>query len=247
MTDIIILSYCNDAEIFEMNCNCIKSLIESETKHQFNIVIIESNKNFGKLDFKYDYTIDLLIPEYEFNFNKFLNIGIKHTNNQLICFCNNDLIFEKNWYSEILKVKQQNSKIQSFCPVNPGFNDVKPKDYYLGHRVRKEFVGNCFLIERKVFETIGLFDEQFEFYQQDDDFAMILRKYDIIHALVPASKVIHLGAKTNRSGFGYGERIETDRKKYHKKWGSQRLIAYKNRLMSILRCFSLGHLSRYIY
>lgn len=252
--DIIILSNCLDEDIYNMNQKCISSLIESENKHKFNIFIIESNKSFNK---KYHHTganLEIIIPDEPFNYNRFLNIGLQKSTSDLICFSNNDLIFQPNWFSEILNASNNNNNILSFCPINikskwTPLSEYEKKSYYLGYRIRREFVGWCYVFKKEIFDTIIQFDEKFSFYFQDDDLALTLQKYNISHALVPKSKIIHLGGKTSSkiSTFNYKTRVVEDRKVFHNKWGSQRSIAFKNMISRLFRILRLGYLSRFIY
>ena len=43
----------------------------------------------------------VIYPEVEFNYNKFLNIGISNCEGDWVLICNNDLYFYKNWLQEI--------------------------------------------------------------------------------------------------------------------------------------------------
>ncbi|MGZ4119021.1 MAG: glycosyltransferase family 2 protein, partial [Bacteroidia bacterium] len=224
---------------------------ESETDHSFNVIVMESNKDFYKTGYKYPYPVKIVIPEEKFNYNRFLNIAIRQTNNEMICLCNNDLVFKKGWLSEILRVKKLRPDIQSFSPKDPDYKTVKDKfldrDYYLGYEVGWEFFAACLLLERKVFEKTGLFDEAFDFYYQDYDFSMCLRKHNILHALITKANFSHVYTGKVKNDFTTMEKLERDKRLYHKKWGSQRMIGIKNRLAKILISLKLNFLLKYLY
>jgi len=253
--DIVILSYCTTETIYNMNTDCIESLNVSEEDFTFNIIIIESNKNFYDTFKKYQYSnVSVIIPEEKFNYNRFMNIGIQMSKNEFVGMCNNDLIFEKHWFTAIYNVSKIKPDILSFGVVNPGFNDPPlkvEKKYLLGYEMRKNIVGNCIIVKRRIFEIIGMLDEQFDYYFQDEDFGMTIRKYHIKNAWVLDSKVLHLGAMSSKinTDFAYFNRLSIDSPKYHKKWGSQRTIAWKNRIVSALQFFKLNHrrLQKFIY
>src|SRR5689334_11461577 len=104
--DVIILSRCISENDFAINCQCIKSLIESEKEIHFDIHVIESNPEFDYTKFSYSFpNVKVVIPKENFNYNRFLNIGLENSKNDLVAFCNNDLIFNKGWLSEIIRVK----------------------------------------------------------------------------------------------------------------------------------------------
>lgn len=257
MIDIIILSNCLNHKVFEMNCNCLQSLSESETQIEFNVVIMESSIEFKKQNFQYpkfhNIQLTVHVAPQPFNFSRNFNIGIKKTSNNYIALCNNDIIFKPNWCSEILKFAAETPSALSFCPKNPESRWTKAKKFHQptkGYNVREEFVGWCYILNRKIFKIIPLLDETFDFYFQDDDFAMTLRKYNINHWMVPSSNVIHLGGETSSitDGFKYNEKAHIDRTKFHKKWGAQRTIAWKNRLFRyIMHPLKLGFVSKHIY
>jgi GT2 family glycosyltransferase len=200
--DIIILSNAIDEEIWKMNLNCIDSLLESENDGLIgNIILVESNK---QSEYKYPDKVKIVIPAEDFNFNKFLNIGIKESKADFVGLCNNDLIFFKNWFSEILKVKESRPEIRSFSPVDydyyltPETRYPKTQAFYTGYDIRTLIAGWCIVVDRKVFDVTGLLDERFDFYYADNDYSMTLRKYNIIHALIPGSHVKHLGSANTK-------------------------------------------------
>ncbi|MCW3082860.1 MAG: putative glycosyltransferase [Bacteroidetes bacterium] len=249
--DVVILSLCATEETFIMNSNCISSLMESETEHTFNVIVMESNKEFLKTGYQYPYPVQVIIPQEKFNYNKFLNIAIKQTNNEMICLCNNDLVFKKGWLTQILRIKKLRPGIQSFSPKDPDYKTVKGKfmdhDYYLGYEVGWEFFAACLLLERKVFEKTGFFDEKFDFYYQDYDFSMCLRKHSILHALVTKANFSHVYTGRVKNDFTTMEKLDRDKALYHQKWGSQRMIGIKNRLARVLHFFNLNFAVKLLY
>lgn len=194
---IIILSYAIDNEIYQMNCRCIDSLLSSEQwkTGELDILLIESNK---QVSYIYPDIVRVIVPDEQFNFHRFFNIGIENTKGEYLAFCNNDIVFEKNWWSEIMKVKHANPKFMCFSPLDRSYpmmsEEAMPssKSYYIGWENKKHFAAWCFVWERKVFDIVGKFDETFDFYSADDDELMTLRKYAIPNVLVTASEVKHI-------------------------------------------------------
>lgn len=204
---VIILSFTTTEGLFEMTSNCINSLVESESSIEMEIILVESNKNYLNSGFVYPEFVKIIIPESDFNFHKFLNIGIKYSTAEYIALCNNDLIFYKNWFSEILKVKKENPIIESFSPSGKieDYNFVN--EFELGYKVRTHLMGWCIVACKEVFKKIGYLDETFDFNYADNDYAMSLKKHNIRHALVNSSKVEHLErekVKEKKEGLGEG-------------------------------------------
>ncbi len=193
---VIILSYAIDEEIHQMNGRCLESLYASEQWQdgELEILLMESNK---AVDYTYA-NARVISPDEKFNFHRFFNIGLAETSGEYIAFCNNDIVFEKGWFSAIMQVKQAHPEFMCFSPLDRSYplmgEDTLPssKPYVIGWENKKHFAAWCFVWERKVFDVIGLFDEVFDFYSADDDELMTLRYYAIPNVLVTGSEVKHL-------------------------------------------------------
>lgn len=252
--DVVMLSLCKNRDVYNMNIKCIETLVFSEDDHQFNIILIESNKDFFELGYTYNYNnVKVIIPEETFNYNAFLNIGIKHTSSKFIVAANNDLLFQRHWFSEILKAKNQFPDLHSFCPYDPE-NEAELKEKFsqeilFGYRLHKEVVGWCIVFDRKVLEFMPKFDEKFSYYFQDNDYANVMRKYNIEHARIMSSHVIHLESETSKANdeFSYEHRGTKDEKIFLNKWGSYKKQHYRNRIQEILVSNHLSFLSRILY
>jgi GT2 family glycosyltransferase len=195
--DIIILSYAKNEELKRLTEQSIETLLSSEdpAKIQFNVVVLESNKALKPFQFEQTSTI---YPDTEFGFNRYLNIGIKATDNPYLCFCNNDLIFHENWASEILELMTHDKTVLSaapFCPVTHLRDGYPFAEKYLP--IYHIFSGWCFLIKRELITKIGLFDKHYKFWYADADYLNTLKKYGIKNYMVTNSRVTHLGSQTS--------------------------------------------------
>jgi cellulose synthase/poly-beta-1,6-N-acetylglucosamine synthase-like glycosyltransferase len=209
VVDVIILSYVKDDSILKMNEDCMKSLYNSTDQHKFQIYLIETNK---EKEFKYEGcdTCEVIQPDCEFNYNKFLNIGLEHCKNDWVLISNNDTIYHKNFLEEMMVAHNYDNQILSMSPMDDDWHRHqtfdKKSDIYYGYRTSYEVAGWSILVHRSVIQKIGGFDEQFTFWYQDNDYAHSLMKNNIKHALITKSKVTHLLSKSH--GFLEG------RKKY---------------------------------
>lgn len=211
---VIILAMTTTKELFSMTSNCINSLLDSEQNIDMEILVIESNKEYFRSDFKYPDFVNVIIPDEDFNFHKFLNIGIKASKGDFVALCNNDLIFYKNWFSEILKVQAENPSIKSFSPSGKIDDFAFSKPFEIGYKVRTHIMGWCIVAKREVFLRIGYLDETFDFNYADNDYAMTLKCQNIKHAIVFSSKVEHLERNKRKEkeediGKGYKKLIES--------------------------------------
>ncbi|WP_029275561.1 glycosyltransferase family 2 protein [Pedobacter borealis] len=197
--DIIILSNGKTDNLIKLTNQTIESLTDSEDQNSimFNILVIESNSSLKPYQYLNAKTI---YPETEFGFHKYLNIGLAETNKDLVCFCNNDLIFNKGWASAILAALEKDSDIYSVSTFCPSFHadkeDEIPNEINYGYKNGVFFTGWCFFVKRSIFKIIGPFDEHFIFWYADDDFRLTLQKYGLKNVLVKSAKVKHLGSET---------------------------------------------------
>lgn len=270
----IILAMTTTKELFDMTSNCINSLVNSENEIELEIVIVESNKNYLNSGFKYPDNIKVIVPECDFNFHKFLNIGIKVSKGEYIALCNNDLIFCKDWFSEILKIKMMNPSIKSFSPSENIGDYSFTKGFELGYKIRKHLMGWCIVANREVFPKIGFLDETFDFYYADNDYAMTLKIKNVKHALVFNSHVIHLEKKSSFNNGNYIDNKEIFLEKYkipsyllngqyewildnernlsgflkfYTKWGPPNLVYRKNKIADILIKYELGYFVKFLF
>jgi hypothetical protein len=183
--DVVILSKATNNVLITNTINCVDSLIKSDPSINFKILVIESsNYPWNELSTK----VKIINTDIPFNYNKFMNDGLKLGNSEWCLICNNDLEFKAH---AILKMIQYNyDSMSPKCPLTATqkhFNGV-----HKGIRTAKELSGWCILIKRKTFEQIGGLDEDFSFWFADDSYMMQLLQHNIDHYLIATSEVLHL-------------------------------------------------------
>ena len=182
--DIIILSNAKTESLKAITQQAVDSCLASEINIRFNILVLEQQEG---VEYK-----DCLTGRIkgEFNYNKFLNVGIKLTGNEYVCLCNNDLIFEKGWATELIKAMEAN-KILSACPAQRLKHGVE-----FGYNNNHHMNGWCIMTNRKLYDIIGELDTEFQFWFADNAYAEQLKKHGVKHAVVNTSVVKHLGSTT---------------------------------------------------
>lgn len=208
-----------------MTRRTIQTILDSETEIQFNIIVVESCINSEN---KYqDIAQHFVLPNEPFNYNKFLNIASKYCKGDWVVISNNDVSYEYGWLSEIFKVHQSRPDIESFSPRDPlyfmafwSYEFVGTQSTYIEHyQVSKYLMGWSLVIKKGAFDKILPFDEQFDMYYQDNDYAEVLKLKGIKHALVRRSIASHYNtinikelAKTSKA------KMEEDELKFRNKW-----------------------------
>ena len=199
--DVIILSYAQTEALKQMTINCLNSLAESGGKHiYFKTIVIESEKAIAPYQYPHSKTI---YPDQPFGYHRYMNIGIKMGTAEYVCICNNDLIFHKEWATEILKPFTQFSDVSSaspICSINHPAEGFKVNDgIKIGYRIRKELAGWCIFFKRDILKLTGMLDENYIFWCADNDYANTLWTLKLNHVLVTSAIVDHLENKTLHS------------------------------------------------
>lgn len=196
VVDVVMLSYTKSRDIYDMTTKAISTLRSSQPQMTFNVFLVETNKNLLK-EYPSGYDAKVIIPKEDFNFNKYINIGLEKCKSDLIIMVNNDVVFEQSWLSCILDAMHEYD-IDSASPYWKEWfqqRDISiPSDVWIGSKVGEQVFGYCIVAKKKVIKKIKRFDEQFEFWFQDNDYAMQLDRYGFKHGLIRKSIVNHLGA-----------------------------------------------------
>ena len=202
---VVIVSYDKSPYHRSLTENAIKSCIESED--HVEIIVVETNPKAKPYE-----QSTTLYWEKEFNYNACLNFARKHCHSKYIAFCNNDLIFEKAWASNLIHAIQKYGLL-SVCPYSRTSYLRHPvgNHAYMGSDVHRTVLGWCIFVDKGIFSIIGDFDESVAFWCSDDLYAKQLRDYKIKHALVCNAFVNHIdgGSKTLST-----ETMESKKNKY---------------------------------
>lgn len=201
MLSVILLSYAINDEVYSMNLECIESLFLSEKWEDgaLEVVLMESRKDSP---YVYQKGVKVITPNERFNFHRFFNIGLDNSDGEFVAFCNNDIVFETGWFSAIKHVADNHRRYLCFSPIDEKYKGMsalslpREKEFYLGWDYGKYFAPWCFVWKRKVFDIVGRFDEQFDFYAADADETNTLR-YNAIYSVVCTKSVVrHLGSQS---------------------------------------------------
>jgi GT2 family glycosyltransferase len=181
--DVVILSA---VKTRALTIQGIETLKASEEEIDFNVIVIEDSLHY------YSNVTNLKIDE-EFNYNRFMNLGAKTSDADYIVFCNNDLIFHKGWFTEMLKY--------DFPCMSPrSMRDFRQwsyaEDVITGTGIGTVFSGWCFVLKREIWEQIGGLDEDFKFWYADNATVEQLKNIGITPTLITQSYVEHVGSQT---------------------------------------------------
>jgi len=187
MMDIIFIADTRRMDHRRMTQAAIDSCRASEKRMPMHFIVVDGNKD--TMGFRNATTVTY---DFDFNYNKCLNVGIEYAKYDFIALCNNDLVFRKDWAKNIKDAMLLGDYL-SASPYDRGTRLIGCRE---GYRIGNELKGWCIVIRRKLLSVIGELATPVNFWFSDNVYAEQLKKYNIKHALCYDSKVYHLRSKT---------------------------------------------------
>jgi GT2 family glycosyltransferase len=224
--DVIILTKSMGQHSITMTKRTMLSMQQAESNYKFHFHLVESGMNIKS---QYAQIVDnYIVTRGDFNYNKSINNALKYVKHDWVIISNNDVGYEKNWFTEIMDVHKLRPDIESFSPKEPmlylsyfdwHFIDGDDK-YFESYKVSEALMGWSLVIKKTALDKIIPFDEQFDMYYQDNDYAMMLQKNNIKHALVRHSIACHLATLKNykNNDTDKQKKMDEDFLKFTKKW-----------------------------
>lgn len=190
MYDLIIVTQSSPG-LIEMTEQCIHS---ARKDCKLNVIIVETGQ-------PYKYRANKII-EYngQFNYNRALNLGLKHAKNEYQILANNDLIFRPGW-SKIGDIMRANNYL-SACALSNDDRQIffkRGNVAYEGYNIGYQLAGWCIFTDKNLWKIIGKLDETHQFWFSDNVYAEQLKKANVKHALICSVTVDHLGSQTLRT------------------------------------------------
>jgi len=211
--DLILVSYNCRSFLSE----CLRTLKEYTTL-PFHLWIIDNHstdqtstylKRLSENHF-WKQKIKVIFNPHNLGLAKAWNIGINLSNSPYLVFINPDLKFTAGWLERLkecadtypragivgTKVVDFNGFIDHFGFIDEivrGRGEVYTPDKYTELLAVDGIHGCCFLIKREIIPIVGVFDEQFFLYAEEDDYCQRVRKagYQI---MLSNSIVYHFGS-----------------------------------------------------
>ncbi|MFL9650015.1 glycosyltransferase family 2 protein [Exiguobacterium chiriqhucha] len=199
--------------------NCIKSIKKNCKNEMYEIIVVDNNSSDNSVQSIKNNFPDVKIIENKKNegFAKANNIGFLEAQGEYILLLNSDTLFlddnisittnfmNENKHISMLGVKllNENFSLQKSCFKLPtllsySFEYILRYRYSQNHNydVKNEvecISGAYMLIRKSTIDELGLFDEQYYFYQEDTDLCKKFKTNNKIIFYIPFSEVIHLG------------------------------------------------------
>jgi GT2 family glycosyltransferase len=205
---VIIINY-NGKELLE---KCLESLFKVKYNN-FEVVVVDNNSNDNTIDFLTKNYPTVIIIKLDSNkgFAEPNNIAAKITKGDFLLFLNNDTIVTPNFISEMIEVIKNDEKI-SICQslllksdnsIDSSGDFIDELGVCFNSKSRTSEIQDIFsargasmLIDTKIFNLLGGFDEKFFATFEDVDLGWRSWILGYKSVLVPKSIVYHIGGQT---------------------------------------------------
>lgn len=188
LVDVIILSKSGDRRSQLMTQQAIDSCFNGSNGLPVNIIVMEGA--YG--DYRNATTV---IKHERFNYNGFANAGAELGSAEWIMVANNDLTFRDGWLHNLIAAN--NDVVSPREPNDPRQQDITEDT--LGDVCGKHFSGWCFMIKRELWEKIGKFDTDVDFWCSDDVVIEQVKAAGVMPMIVFNSLVDHRTSVTLRA------------------------------------------------
>jgi GT2 family glycosyltransferase len=150
------------------------------------VIVDNSGKNYG---------MDNVIVNKSGNYPQGLNQGARLATGDYLVFCNPDIIVSRDWLNQLESALDTGYAIAG--PMTNFAAGVQGAKIKFPSQVNlfdvKFLIGFCMMMTRKTYDTIGKFDEQFEFENDDIDYSMRAVTAGLPLCVTPHCFVQHVG------------------------------------------------------
>lgn len=189
VVDVIILSKVKDRAGYHMTQRAIDSCYYGTNGLPVNITVIE-----GGMSYRYE-RANTIFNRSKFNYNARANEGASLGKADWIMVANNDLTFHDGWLHHLLAA--DHPIVSPHEPNDPRQKDIQGNEE--GDTTGTHLSGWCFMIKRSLWEEIGKFDEDVDFWCSDDVVIEQVKAKGILPMVVKDSIVEHNVSATLRT------------------------------------------------
>jgi GT2 family glycosyltransferase len=186
VVDIVILSNAPTPELQAITQNTVSTCRAGANGLPIGIAVLEQHPG---VVYKRCATIYM---DEAFHYNKFANFGARRGSADWILIANNDLMFRDGWLHQLIAA--DHPLVSPKCPRDSRQNEFTSNT--TGFINGQHFSGWCFMISRKLWETIGELDESVSFWCSDDVVIEQAKAHGVQPMIVPAAVVEHIQSVT---------------------------------------------------
>ncbi len=225
---------------------CLMSLQHScpETN---KIIVIDNGSSDGTIEYLRGLEgISVIRNETNLGCAGAWNQGVSNTQSEWVVILNNDVILSRGWLEGLIEFAEESCTDVASPAIREGDYNYDIEAYAcefvrsMGHVSRPgEAHGICFMARRRVFEKIGLFDENFRIGQfEDADFFRRANAAGFNLGITGRSFIHHFGSMTQKL-LGQTPYATENRayfqKKWHLTWWRRFLLRRRNKWLNLYR------------
>ena len=202
----------------KLSLDCLKSL-ERTTYHNKHIVFVDNGSDDGSANAVQNHypNVEIIRSEKNLGYAKGNNFGFRSASEEAdyTIFLNNDTFVEPSFIEPLINQLEKEPKTIQVVP-KIYFADNKDSIWYAGGNVNLAFAqinhrgirskdhekynsikevgyatGCCFCMRTSDFDSLGMFDENFQMYGEDVDLSLKVRNTGGIITYVPKSQIWH--------------------------------------------------------
>ena len=235
LTSIIIPALFNSYQMFHLTGDCIGNIREYTSKHQtpYEIILVVNGKTGIQIPPDKTYCDKVIENEENQGYAKAVNQGIRVSQGEFIVLMNNDIKVYEGWLEDLLK----SSQYADLVAATPMYSRDEPwkrateanalRDQQIRVNIEETLSDfedfSCVLVKRKVFDEIGLFDEQFFYSCEDIDFKRRMKEKGLIYKTSKRVNVHHISSATDIPN--KGDVLNESKAKFEAKWKTNQDLA----------------------
>ena len=196
--------------------NCLTSVFAQDIENQ-EVIVVDNGSTDGSQEYLNTYpAVHVIAMDKNYGFCGAVNAGIKAAKSEYVILLNNDTEVDRDFAKELLNMIKSDEKIFSCSSKMVQYHDRKriddAGDYYCalgwafgrgkGALVEKydqptEVFAACAgaaIYRKKMFETVGYFDENHFAYLEDIDLGYRARIHGLKNVYAPKAIVYHVGS-----------------------------------------------------
>lgn len=205
----------------------------------FELVVVDNGSTDGtveflkELEYRHD-NVKVIYNSENLGFSKGCNQGIKAAKGDIIGLLNNDILFSSDWIKYVVEVFENEANagfisphcIEAFCNSKRKFNRKVRKlpDKSLYYKcIDPSF--SCVFAKKQLFDTIGLFDENFTpAYFEDNDITWRAIFAGFKNFKLSNVYFYHMGSVTGKSLPQLSELFERNKKYFFEKYSDKYFV-----------------------
>ena len=186
IVDVVILSNGSTPALRHRTQMAVDTCVSGANSLPVSIAVLEQQP-----DVTYRRCATIHMPG-DFHYNAFANFGAGRGSADWILIANNDLVFHGGWLHNLLAA--DHPLVSPKCPLDQRQTDIVENT--IGDITGRHLSGWCFMINRRLWEQIGGFDQCVSFWCSDDVVIEQAKAVGVSPMLVPSAIVEHVQSQT---------------------------------------------------